>query len=68
MLEKMRKDEEEEKEAQTDKYSLVTQISAMDKGKGPMEDVQQASISQQVKSLIHTSQHFKQNMKKMLVC
>ena len=38
ILEKMRKGQEE-KEAQAAKDPSVTSSSAMDKGKGPMEDV-----------------------------
>ena len=63
ILEKMRKDKE--KEAQIAKYSSVTPSSTIDKGKGPMEDVPQASVAQQIKSLIHTSQQFKQKLTKM---
>ena len=62
--EKMRKDKEE-KHAQADKDSSVTTSSAMDKGKGPMEDVTQVPIAQQVKTLIHTAQQFKQKLKNM---
>ena len=40
ILEKMRK-YKEEKEAQATKDSSVSTSSAMDKGKGPMEDVPQ---------------------------
>ena len=56
---------QEEKEAQADKYPSLTTISTMDKGKGPMEDVPQESIAQQVKTLIHTSQQYKQQLTKM---
>ena len=54
ILEKMRKGQEE-KEAQAAKDPSLTTRSAMDKGKGPMDDVPQTSIAQQVKTLIHTS-------------
>ena len=37
----------------------------MDKGKGPMEDVPRASVAQQVKTLIHTSQQFKKKLTQM---
>ena len=45
ILENMRKDKEE-KEAQENKYSLVTPRSAIGKGKGPMDDVPQEYVSQ----------------------
>ena len=64
ILEKMRK-EKEEQEAQATKDSSVTTSSTLDKGKSPMEDVPQASVSQQVKTLIHTAQQFKQKLTKM---
>ena len=64
ILEKMRKDKEE-KESQATKDSAVTPSSAIDKGKVPMGDVPQASVAQQVKALIHTSQKFKQKLTKM---
>ena len=64
ILEKMRK-YKEEKEAQAAKYYSLTPSLAMDKGKGPMEDVLQASVAQQVKVLIHTSQQFKQKLTNM---
>ena len=59
--EKMRK-YKEEKEAQATKDSSVTTSLDMDKGKGSMEDVPWASVAQQVKTLIHTSQQFKQKL------
>ena len=62
--EKMRK-HKEEKEAQATKDSLVKNSSAMDKGKGLMEDVPKASVAQQVKTLRHIDQQFKQNINKM---
>ena len=64
ILEKMRKDKEE-KEAQATKDSSATPSSAIDKGKGPMEDVPQESVAQQVKRLIHASQPFKQKLTQM---
>ena len=54
ILEKVRKDKEE-KEAQATKYSLVTTRSAMDKGKGPMEDIPHAYITKHVKTLALSS-------------
>ena len=44
ILEKMRK-YKEEKEAQVAKYYSLTPSLAMDKGKGPMEDVPHASVA-----------------------
>ena len=44
ILENMRKDKEE-KEAQQTKDHSMTPISAIDKGKGPMEDVPHASVA-----------------------
>ena len=64
ILEKKRKDKEE-KEAQATKHSSVTPSSAIHKGKVPMEDVPQASVAQQGKALIHTSQQFKQKLTNM---
>ena len=55
----------EENEAQETKEYSVTTSSAMDKGKGAMEDVPQEYVVQQVKTLIHTSQQFKQKLTKM---
>ena len=67
ILEKMRK-YKEEKEAQAAKDSLVTPSSAMDKGKGPMEEIPQVPVAQQVKSLIHTAQHLKKKAGKDEFC
>ena len=61
ILENMRKDKEE-KYAQATKDSSMTPSLAIDKGKGPMEDVPQEFVAQQVKALIHTSQQFKQKL------
>ena len=49
----------EEKEAQVTKDPSIATSSDIDKGKSPMEDIPQASIDQQVKSLIHTSEQIK---------
>ena len=57
--------EKEEKEAQATKYSSVKTSSDMDKVKGPMEDVLEESFSQQVKTLIHIAQQFKQKLTKI---
>ena len=64
ILEKMRKGQEE-KEAQAAKDPSLTTSSAMDKGKGPMENVPQEYVAQHVKTLIHTSQQYKQQLTKM---
>ena len=64
MLEKVRKDNEE-KEAQLTKVPSVVIGSAKDKGKGLMEDHPQETIAQQMKTLMHTSQQFKQRLSMM---
>ena len=62
--ENLRKDREE-KDALAIKDSSVACTSNWDKGKGLMESIPQETMAQKFKSLMHTSQQFKQKLKKM---
>ena len=62
--EKMVKDKEE-KEAQAAKDTSIANISATNKGKSPMEEIPEASVDQQVKAYLHTSEQIKQKLSRM---
>ena len=64
MLEKIRKNNEEN-EAQLTKVPLVVTGSAEDKGKCLVEDHQEETVSQKIKTLMYTSQQFKQSLSMM---
>ena len=62
--EKLMKDGEE-KEALAAKNVPMAISSVTDKGKGPMEEIPQASVDQQVKAYLHTSEQIKQKLSRM---
>ena len=53
------------KEAQAAKHPSIATSSATNKGKIPMEGIPEASIDQQVKTLIHTAKQFKHKLTRM---
>ena len=55
LLEKARKDRDKQ-EAQATKVLLVVTDTEGNKGKAPMQDLPEVTISQQLKVLMHTSQ------------
>ena len=61
LLEKVRKGREEQ-EAQETKVLLVVTDTEGNKGKDPMQDLPEVTISQQLKVLMHTSQQSKQKL------
>ena len=61
LLEKVKK-EREENEAQQTKVLLVVTYTDENKGKDPMEDLPRVTVSQQLKTLMHTSQQSKQKL------
>ena len=54
LLEKVRKDREEQ-ESQSTKVLLVVTDTEENKGKYPMQDLLEVTVSQQLKVLMHTS-------------
>ena len=55
----------EEKEAIAAKNIPMETDSATGKGKGPMEEIPQAFVDQQVKGYLHTSEQIKQKLSMM---
>ena len=55
----------ETKEAQASKDPSTTTCSATNKGKTPMEDISQESITQHAKALIHTSEQINPKLTRM---
>ena len=64
LLDKMRKDKVE-MESQATKVPSVATHPDRDKGKGPMEDLHEEIVAQQVKALMHTSKQSKQMLAMM---
>ena len=62
--EKIIKDKEEN-EALVEKNVPMETDSATGKGKGHMEEIPQASVDQQVKAYLHTSEQIKQKLSRM---
>ena len=55
----------EAKEAQAAKNTSIATISATNKGKSPIKEIPQASVDQQVKSYLHTSEQIKQKLSRI---
>ena len=55
----------EEKEALAAKNISLETSSVTDKGKGPIEEIQQASVDHHVKAYLHTLEQIKQKLSRM---
>ena len=69
--EKVIKDRESKEAQAAAKEALATKNTSMEtcsdtgKGEGPMEEIPQTSIEQQVKAYLHTSEQIKQKLSRM---